>query len=75
MPSAEKVMASLFRNADGVIGVDYLPKGLIIHGAYHDALLGQLRNEIITKRRGKLRQGVFFHQDNTPVHTSVIVTA
>ena len=40
----------------------------------HDAsLLGQLRENIMVKRRGKLSKSVLFHQDNgAPTHTSAI---
>ena len=35
----------------------------------------QLREKIKIKCRGKLTKGVLFHQDNAPVHKSVIAMA
>ena len=75
VPSAAKVMASVFWDADGILQIDYLQKGQAINGTYYASLLTQLREIIKIKRHGKLTKGVLFHQDNTPVHKSVIATA
>ena len=50
------------------------PKGQTINGTYY-ASLTQLWEKIKNKRRGKLTKGVLFHQDNAPVHKSVIAIA
>ena len=75
IPSAGKVMASVFWDADGILLIDYLQKGQTINGTYYASLLTQLREKIKTKRRRKPTKGVFFHQHNTPVHKSVIAMA
>ena len=75
VPSAGKVMASVFWDADGILLIDYLQKGQTINGTYYASLLTQLREKIKIKRRGKLTKGVLFHQDNAPVHKSVIAMA
>ena len=75
VPSAGKIMASLFWDADGILLIDYLQKGQTINGTYYTSLLTQLREKIKIKRRGKLTKGVLFHQDNAPVHKSVIAMA
>ena len=75
VPSAGKVMASVFWDAAGILLTDYLQKGQTINGAYYASLLTQLREKIKIKRRGKLTKGVLFHQDNAPVHKSVIAMA
>ena len=75
VPSAGKVMASVFWDADGILMVDYLQKGQTINGQYYASLLRQLRETIKLKRRGKLSKGVLFHQDNAPVHKSAIAMA
>lgn len=72
VPSAGKVMASVFWDAEGILLIDYLDKGETINGRYYANLLRQLREAIKSKRRGKLRKGVLLLQDNAPVHTSVI---
>ena len=73
--SAGKVMASVFWDADGILLIDYLQKGQSINGTYYASLLTQLREKIKIKRRRKLIKGVLFHQDNAPIHKSVIAMA
>ena len=75
VPSAGKVMASVFWDADGILLIDYLQKGQRINGTYYASLLTQIREKIKIKRRGKLTKGVLFHHDNAPVHKSVIAMA
>ena len=75
VPSAGKVMASVFWDADGILLIDYLQKGQTINGTYYASLPTQLRENIEIKRRGKLTKGVLFHQDNAPVHKFVIAMA
>ena len=57
-PSAGKVMATVFWDAQGVIMLDFLAKKSTITGAYYANLLDQLRTAIREKRRGKLSKGV-----------------
>ena len=64
VPSAGKVMALFFWDADGILMVDYLKKGQTIKGIYYASLLRQLRENIKVKRCGKLNKGVLFHQNN-----------
>ena len=60
-------MTSIFLDA-GVLYVDYLDKCYTITEAYYAVLL------IKRIRCGKLSRGVFFHQNNTPTHTSTVGT-
>ena len=63
-------MATIFRDAKGVIMLDFLPKRSTITGVYYANLLDdQLRTAIREKRRGKLSKGVLLQQDNARVHT------
>uniref|UniRef100_A0A3Q1EWS6 Tc1-like transposase DDE domain-containing protein n=1 Tax=Acanthochromis polyacanthus TaxID=80966 RepID=A0A3Q1EWS6_9TELE len=48
---------------------------LTINGQYYASLVRQLREKIKEKRRGMLRRGVLFHQDNAPVYKSVVAMA
>ena len=75
VPSAGKVMATVFWDADGILLIDYLQNRQMINSTYYASLLTQLREKIKIKRRGKLTKGVLFHQDNAPVHKSVITMA
>ena len=68
-PSADKVMATVFWDAKGVIMLDFLPKRSTITGVYYANLLDQLRTAKCEKRRGKLSKGVLLQQDNASVHT------
>ena len=58
--SAEKVMASVFWDNQGVIMVDYHEEDRMINGAYSAEDLRRLRQQIVRKRKGKLTQGVLF---------------
>ena len=68
--SARKVMATVFWDAEGTVLTDYLEHGRTITGTYYADLIGKVRAALKEKRRGKLRRGVLFHQDNAPAHTS-----
>src|SRR5436190_22178427 len=72
---AGKVMASVFWDARGIIFIDYLQKGKTINGEYYANLLQRLSDEIKKKRAHLAKKKVLFHQDNAPVHTSVIAVA
>ena len=56
-PSAGKVMATVFWDAQGVIMLDFLAKKSTITGAYYANLLDQLRTAIREKRRGNSPKG------------------
>ena len=64
-----------FWNADSILIVDYLQKDWTIQGTFYASLLRHLRETIKVKHRGKLRQGLLFHQGNAPAHTSIIAMA
>ena len=63
-------MATVFWDAEGIVLIDYLEHGSTITGTYYADLIGKCRAALKEKRRGKLRRGVLFHQDNAPAHTS-----
>ena len=67
-PSAGKMMATVFRDAQGVIMLDFLAKKSTITIAYYANLLDQLRTVIREKCRGKLSKGILLQQDNARVH-------
>lgn len=68
--SASKLMATVFWDCDGILLIDYLAKGSTINALYYANLLRQVRKAVVEKRRGKLRKGILFLQDNAPVHTA-----
>lgn len=69
--SAGKVMASVFWDADGILMIDYLPKGQTINGEYYANLLDKLHQCIQQKRPGLAKKKIIFHQDNARAHTCV----
>ena len=68
-------MASIFWDNQGIIMVDYLEKGPMIHGAYYAEELRQLHQDFVKKRRGNLTPGVPLLQDNAPACTSQVAMA
>lgn len=72
IPSAGKVMASVFWDAKGILLIDYLEKGRTITGKYYSNLLDQLDAKIREKRPGLKKKKIIFHQDNAPVHKGAL---
>jgi histone-lysine N-methyltransferase SETMAR len=52
VPSAGKVMAPVFWDAEGILFIDYLKKGKTITGKYYSNLLTRLDEKICGKRHG-----------------------
>lgn len=75
VPSAGKVMATIFWDSHGIIHIDYLGKGKTITGAYYAALLDKFYAEIKKKRPHLARKKILFYHDNAPAHSSGIVAA
>ncbi|UYV81812.1 K02A2.6-like [Cordylochernes scorpioides] len=71
VPSAGKVMVSVFWDSEGVLLLDFLNKGQTITGNYYANLVKQLQEAIKEKRRGKLSRKIVYHQDNAPSHRSL----
>jgi len=61
--SAGKVLASIFWDQDGMLLIDYLPKGQTINAEYYLSLLVQLKDVLKEKRRGNVTKGVLFLHD------------
>jgi histone-lysine N-methyltransferase SETMAR len=74
-PSAEKIMATVFWDCQGILMIDYLNKGSTVTGEYYADLMHRLRDSIKVKRCGKLTQGVLLVHSNAPVHKSRILKA
>jgi histone-lysine N-methyltransferase SETMAR len=66
VPSARKVMASVFWNAEGILFIDYLEKGKTITGEYYSNLLTRLDEKVREKRPGMQKKNIIFHLDNAP---------
>jgi len=55
--SAGKVLALVFWDQDGILLIDYLPKGQTINEEYYSSLLVQFNYILKEKRRGKFTKG------------------
>ena len=67
----EKFSPRFFGDQDGILLIDYLPKGQTINAEYYSSLLVQLKDILKEKRRGKFTKGVLFLQDNAPTHRAL----
>jgi len=69
--SAGKVLASIFWDQDGILIIDYLPKGQTVNAEYYSSPLVQLKDILKEKRRGKFTKGVLFLHGNAPAHRAL----
>ena len=61
----------IFWDQDGILLVDYLPKGQTINAEYYSSLLVQLEDILKEKQRGKFTKWVLFLHDNSPAHRAL----
>jgi len=66
-----KVLTSIFLGSDGIILIDYLPKGETINAQYYLSLLVQLKDILKEKHRRKVTKEVLFLHDNAPAHQAL----
>jgi len=69
--SAGKVLASIFWDHDGILLIDYLPKGQTIKEESYSSLLVQLKDILKEKRSGKFTSGVLILHGNAPAHRAL----
>ncbi|CAH2094158.1 unnamed protein product [Euphydryas editha] len=55
-----------------IIMVKYLEKEATITGSHYSYQIRRLLEAIKEKRRGKLRAGVLFYEDNAPAHKAAV---
>jgi histone-lysine N-methyltransferase SETMAR len=70
--SARKLMMTVFWDQQGILLLDYLPRGQKMNGQYYATLMSRLREAIKKNRRGLLSHGVLLLHDNAPVHKSKV---
>ena len=68
--SAGRVLASIFWDQDGILLINYLPKGQTINVEYYSSLLVQLKDIFYEKRRGNFTEGFLFLH-NAPAHRAL----
>ena len=66
--STAKVLALIFWDQNGILHVDYLPKGQTINAEYYSSLLVQLEDVLKENRGRKVTKGVLFLHGNAPAH-------
>ena len=64
--SAGKFLASIFWDQDGILLIDYIPKGSTINAEHYSSLLVQLKDILKEKRPANFTKGVLFLHDNAP---------
>jgi len=69
--SVGNVLASNFWDQDGILLIDYLPKGQTINAEYYSSLLVQMKDILKEKCRGNITKLVLFLHDNTPAHRTL----
>jgi len=68
---AGKVLASIFWDQDGILLIDYLPKGQAINAEYYSSLLVQLKDILKEKCRRRLTKEVLFLHNNALAHRAL----
>jgi len=63
---AGKFLAPIFRDQDGILHIDYLPKGQTINAEYYLSLLVPMKDILKERRRGKFTKWILFLHDNAP---------
>ena len=71
--SAGKVLGSNFWNQDGILLIDYLPKGQTINAEYYSFMLVQLKDILKEKCRGKVTKGFLFLPDSAPSQRALAI--
>jgi len=69
--SADKFLASIFWDQDGILLIDYLPKGQTIYAKYYSSLLVQMKDFVKEKRREKVIKMDLFLHDNALDHRAL----
>jgi hypothetical protein len=68
VPSAGKVMASVYWDGEGILFIAYLEKGKKITREYYSSLLTRLDEKINEKRPSLQKKNIIFYQDHAPTH-------
>jgi len=68
---AGKVLASIFWDQEGILLIDYLPKGQTINVEFYSSLLAQLKDILKEKHRGKVTKRLVFLHHNASAHPAL----
>jgi len=67
----EKFSPRFFWDQNGILLIDYLPKGQTINADYYSSLLVQLKDILKEKCQGKVTKGFLFLPDNALAHQAL----
>jgi len=67
----EKFPPRFFWDQEGILLIDYLPKGQTINAEYYSSLLVKLKAILKANRRGKVTKGVLFMHKNAQAHLAL----
>ncbi|KFM62375.1 Histone-lysine N-methyltransferase SETMAR, partial [Stegodyphus mimosarum] len=70
VPSAGKVMMTLFFDREGVVHTEFMPKGATINASSYCETLKRLRKSLKNRRPGKLSKGIVLLHDNARPHAA-----
>ena len=68
-------MLMIFRNKEGVLLTEYLPRGTTISGSYYASIIERLHSVIVEKGRSKVSHEVLLLHDNAPIGKCKFVQA
>ena len=73
--STQKLMMIPFFESMGIIYIHWVPTGITVNKEYYIEVLREFRKRFRRKRPELFQSGQwYFHQDNAPVHNSILVT-
>ena len=73
--STHKLLMIPFFDSTGMIYMHWVPTGQTVNKKYYVEVLREFRKRFRRKRPALLKSGQWhFHQDNAPVHNSILVT-
>ena len=68
-------MVIIFWDKDGVLLIEYLPRGTTINGPRYASIIERLHSVIVEKGRDKVSRGVLLLHDKVPIHKCKLVQA
>jgi hypothetical protein len=69
--SVVKVLVSIFWDKDGILHIDYLPKGQTINMEDYSSLLAELKDILKEKFHGNFTEGFLFLHDSALAHRAL----
>jgi len=68
-----KVMLIFFFDSEGIVRLEFVPRGTTVNAEYYKGILQSLRNDVRRNRPEKWVNEFLFHHDTAPCHTSLLI--